>query len=105
MIIFEIIVYGMREEEYYPIIFRIMYKFGKYSVWLHIENIFLQCGFFDRKINAIEYIRNSMKLAMYGKFLYRECIFCDIKNYYPKNLCIKCEKIIYPYNNWKIEDL
>lgn len=105
MIVFEIIVHGMSKEEYYPIIFRIMYKFGKHSVWLEIENILVQCGFFDRKIDAIEYIRNSMKLAMCGKFLYRECIFCDSKNYYPKNVCSKCETIIYPYNNWQIEDL
>ena len=103
--IFEITVYGKMEEIYYPIIFRIMLKFGRYSVWLVIGNISIQCGFFDRKIDSFAYIRSAMKSAMFGKFLFRECIFCDSKNYYPKNVCNACETIIYPYNSWQVEDL
>lgn len=105
--IFEIIVNGKEhdKEEYYPITFRVMYKFGRYSVWIVITRISVQCGFFDRKIDAIEYIKQAMKLAMIGKFIFRECLLCDVKNYYPENICKKCKNILYPFENWQIDEM
>jgi hypothetical protein len=116
--IYEICVYGtystyadQDEDEsvqlqFYKIRFRILDRFGRYEVWIFTGLIALRCGFFDHEIDAKIYINQSMKTAMLGQFLYRECIFCKTKNYYPSSCtkCIKCHTILYPIEVWQIDE-
>lgn len=90
--------------EFYNIKFRLLYRFGRYEVWVLIALISLRCGFFDREMDARCYINQAMKTAMMGKFLYRLCVFCGNKNYIGDKLCTKCKTIIYPSEQWMLDE-
>lgn len=108
--VYEITVYGNTAigldsvPEFYPIKFRVLYRFGRYEVWVYIASNVLHCGFFDREIDSRMYINQVMKTAMVGKLIYRKCSICQAKNYYPTKLCTNCNTILYPFDDLCIDE-
>lgn len=90
--------------EFYPIKFRVLYRFGIYEVWVHVGVISLRCGFFDREIDSKIYVNEVMKTAMIGKLIYRKCLVCQKKIYYPGKLCDECDTNFYPCDPWCIDE-
>lgn len=105
---YEITVFGMIKTDqtkltYYPISFRIYYRHYLYEVWVSIEDLILQCEIFYSEIDAKLYINQSMKNAMKNHFVYRDCVFCNRKSYYPNRLCENCNAIYFA-TIWKIDN-
>jgi hypothetical protein len=110
--IYEITVYGHTshvpvdvpnvKDFLYPIKFYITSCLGEYKVYVKVGSYTVNCGFFDSDIFAKKYISDSMKMAMKGKFVYRICLMCGKKNYYPSIICELCKS--FNYNRWNVED-
>lgn len=111
--IYEITVFGNtaigleNPPDFYPVKFRLFFRFGRYEVWLFAGMIVLRCGFFDREVDAKSYINRAMKTAMAGKLIYRDCVFCRAKNYYHGRetcICIDCGVVMYKTDPWLLDE-
>jgi hypothetical protein len=106
--IFPVNVYDENEpikRDFYQIRFRLLSRFARYEVWISIGLFSLCCGYFDLEIDGLIYINQSIKSAMRGEYLYRQCEICHTKNYYPEGRCVKCNTIFYGTESYTIDEM
>jgi len=92
------------EYRYFKTVFKIVKNKNYFEVWCATGFQKFLCSTFVTYDQARLYLSRAMKLAMRGMFLYKRCVVCGDKNYYPELYCSRgCLFSFFQTVFWQIE--